>query len=353
MKLSTGNLYGKYSHPFGVIYNQENINIRKNTLKKLSFYKDERLKVLELGGTGQDAVAFAELGFDTTYIDLSKENIKKTKNFAKGKNLNLRCINENFLEHDFEEKFDIIRSRGVIHHIDQPEKVLIKINKLLKDSGYFHFNLYRSGTFYYWFVENLRIFSSKFNFKIFNEILLTIKLSQSEDNEIGNQTIKSVSKFYNIIIDDLYVPTLMPANYFEVRKFLVENNFKIIKENKIKKSLDHDLLYPDFPLKKEHIEFDCQKIIRNKKFSKSNLQLKTKSEVNLTKDDPIINTNNKMFEDLYRLMLKEKLFNNKDFIMRIIELYKICYLLSVNKGSRLTRHIKLGKEIVNIHNDFN
>ena len=35
---------------------------------------------------------------------------------------------------------------------------------------------------------------------LFNEILLTIKLSQSEDNEIGNQTIKSVSKFYNFII---------------------------------------------------------------------------------------------------------------------------------------------------------
>ena len=352
MKLSTSKLYGKFSHPFGTIYNQKNINIRKKTLKKLPFYNDERFKVLELGGTGQDAVAFAELGFDTTYIDLSKENIEKTKNFAKRKGLNLRCINEDFLEHDFEENFDIIRSRGVIHHIDQPEKVLIKINKLLRDSGYFHFNLYRSGTFYYWFVENLRFFSKKINFKKFYHILLTIKLSQSENNQIGNHTIKSVSKFYNIIIDDLYVPTLKPANYFQVKKFLVENNFKIIKENKIKKSLDHNLLYPDFPLKKEHIEFDCQKVIK-KIFSKSNLQLKTKSEVNLTKDDHIINTNNKMFENLYRFMLEEKLFNNKDFIKRIIELYKICYLLSVKKGSKLTRHSKLGEEISNIHNDFN
>ena len=156
MKFNTGKLYGKYAHPLGVIYNQKNLNIRKNTLKKLPFFKKGRLKVLELGGTGQDAVAWAQLGFDVTFIDLSKENISKTKNFILKKNLNLKCINKNFLKYNFKEKFDIIRSRGVIHHISQPEKVFIKINKLLKDEGYFHFNLYRSGTFYYWFVENLR-----------------------------------------------------------------------------------------------------------------------------------------------------------------------------------------------------
>ena len=144
MKLNTGSLYGKFSHPLGVIYNQKNINIRKKTLKKLPFFNlksRKKLKVLELGGTGQDAVAFSQLGFDTTFIDLSKENINKTKNFVKKKNLKLKCINKNFLKCNFKEKFDIIRSRGVIHHIDQPEKVLIKIYKLLKDGGYFHFNL--------------------------------------------------------------------------------------------------------------------------------------------------------------------------------------------------------------------
>ena len=74
---NTGTLYGKYSHPFGIIYNQSNIDIRKNTLKKLSFFQDlePNAKVLELGGTGQDAVAFAQMGFDTTYIDLSAENV--------------------------------------------------------------------------------------------------------------------------------------------------------------------------------------------------------------------------------------------------------------------------------------
>ena len=352
MKFNTGKLYGKYAHPLGVIYNQKNLNIRKNTLKKLPFFNKGGLKVLELGGTGQDAVAWAQLGFDVTYIDLSKENISKTKKFILKKNLNLKCINKDFLKYSFKEKFDIIRSRGVIHHISQPEKVFIKINKLLKDEGYFHFNLYRSGTFYYWFVENLRKFSRKINFKKFCDILLTIKLRVSEKNKIGNPTIKKKSDFRSIIIDDLYVPTLMPANYFEVRKFLTKNNFKIIKENKIQKRLDHNLLYPDFPLKKEHIVFDCKKLLKKKIF-KTNIFFKRQTEIDLAKKDPIININNKIFEKLYGLMIKKKLYGNEDFIRKIIELYKNCYLLSVKKGNRAIRHKKLNSEIVNIYNNFN
>ena len=297
--INSGKLYGKYSHPFGIIYNQKNINIRKNTLKRLPFFKKKGLKVLELGGTGQDAVAWAQLGFDVTYIDISKENIINTKNFTLNNNFNLKCINKDFLRHNFKEKFDIIRSRGVIHHIDQQEKVFIKINKLLKDDGYFHFNLYRSGTFFYWFVENLRKFSRKINFKKFYDNLLTIKLIKSEKSKIGNHTIQSVSKFYSIIIDDLYVPTILPANYFEIRKFLTKTNFKIIKENKIKKRLDHNIIYPDFPLKKEHIVFDCKKLFKNK-IPKINISIKKHNEINITKKDLIINSNNKMFETLYR-----------------------------------------------------
>ena len=351
-KIKTGTLYGKYCHPFGITYDQGNINIRKNTLKQLPFFKKERLKILELGGTGQDAVAWGQLGFDVTFIDLSKENVIKTKNFVKNKNLNLKFINKDFMKHNFKEKFDIIRSRGVIHHISQPEKVLIKVNKLLKDDGYFHFNIYRSGVFYYWFVENLRIFSRKINFKIFFDILLTIKLSAHENKEIGNPTIKEASPFYSIIIDELYVPKLEPANYFEVRKFLLNNNFKIIKENKIKKKLDHDLIYPDFPLKKEHIIFDCKKSSKNK-VSKTNISFSRATEINLTKKDPIINSNNNMFKKLYGLMIKKKLYKNEDFIIKIIKLFKICYLLSVKKGSKITRHKELNREIVNIYDNFN
>ena len=70
MKLTIGVLYGKFSHPYGPVFNQRNINIRKTTIQKLPFYKKDKLKVLELGGTGQDAIAFAQLGFDLSLIHI-------------------------------------------------------------------------------------------------------------------------------------------------------------------------------------------------------------------------------------------------------------------------------------------
>ena len=91
-KIKTGKLYGRYVHPWGIEYTEKNIKIRKRTLSDLPIFKKlknrdfKRIKVLEIGGTGQDAVAWSELGFDVTYIDLSKKNIIKTKKYARKKN---------------------------------------------------------------------------------------------------------------------------------------------------------------------------------------------------------------------------------------------------------------------------
>ena len=77
-KIKTGKLYGGYVHPWGIEYTKKNVKIRKRTLSDLPIFKKlrnkdfKRIKVLEIGGTGQDAVAWSELGFDVTYIDLSK-----------------------------------------------------------------------------------------------------------------------------------------------------------------------------------------------------------------------------------------------------------------------------------------
>ena len=339
----TGELYGKYSHPFGIIYNQPNIEIRKKTLRKLSFFKNiqKEAKILELGGTGQDAVAFAQMGFDTTYIDLSKENVDKTRNFIKNQNLKLHTINSDFLSFVFKEKFDVIRSRGVIHHTLEPEKVLIKVSDLLKDKGNFHFNLYRSGTFYYWFVENIREITKKIDFQVFMEVLLQIKIPRDEDLKIGNHTIKSKSKFYNIIIDDLYVPVLNPANYFDVISDLKNISLKIINTNVIKNILDHDILYPDFPLKKNHIEIDCIKTKDPKIESKPSYILDQKKETRISKGDEVINQNNILFRKLQLSNIEKNLFQKKEFIRKIILLYKECYLISVEESNKISRHKKI------------
>ena len=343
----TGSLYGKFSHPFGIIFNQSNIDIRKSTLKKLSFFPElePNAKVLELGGTGQDAVAFAQMGFDTTYIDLSAENIAKTKNFINGQNLNLNLINSNFLTYSFNQKFDLIRSRGVIHHILEPEKTLQKINNLLQVNGFFHFNLYRSGTFYYWFVSHIREIAKTINFEKFMDVLLRVKLTEDEEKNIGNQTIKSKSKFYNIIIDDLYVPILNPGNYFDVIKDLDNLSFEILKTNKIQKHLDHDILYPDFPQKKNQVEFDCKKVDHPKSINESFYVLDMEKERRITVDDQVINSNNLLFDKLLLTNKENELFKKEDFIKQVIILYKDCYLLAVKDIDKNERHRKLGMHL--------
>lgn len=353
--LKTGTLYGKYSHPYGIIFNRSNIEVRKKTLKKLPFFKkiSPNAKILELGGTGQDAVAFAELGFDTTFIDLSKENIKKTKNFKLKSKNKIKLINSDFLKYKFNKKFDVIRSRGVIHHISDPRKVFIKINKILKQDGYLHFNLYRSGVLYYWFVEKLREIAKTINFKTFLKILLNTKLKRNESKKIGNnKTIKAKSDFYNIIIDDLYVPFLNPANYFDICKDLKTLNFYIIKKNKIKDRVNHQLLYPDFPLKKEHIVFDVQKkgSYQKKKLFYTMDQYK---EGKITKKNPIININNKIFNNLFTLNKKLKLYKKNSFIKEFITLYKECYLLSVTSKSVSFKHKKIKNILIKIINKYN
>ena len=202
-KIKTGKLYGEYVHPWGIEYTEKNIKIRKRTLSGLPIFeklrnKDfKRIKVLEIGGTGQDAVAWCELGFDVTYIDLSKDNIIKTKKYARKKKLTLKTINKDFHKIRFKSgEFDIVRSRGVIHHMSSPEKVFKKIYHLLKNGGYFHFNLYRSGTFLYFFVESLRKISKLINFKKFYKELIKFKVTKIENLSIGNPTIKSKSKFF-------------------------------------------------------------------------------------------------------------------------------------------------------------
>jgi len=357
-KIKTGKLYGKYVHPWGIEYTESNIKIRKRTLSKLPIFNKlknknfKRIKVLEIGGTGQDAVAWCKLGFEVTYIDLSKDNIIKTKKYARKKKLTLKTINKDFHKIKFKsEEFDIVRSRGVIQHMSRPAKVFKKIYHLLKNGGYFHFNLYRSGTFLYFFVESLRKISKLINFKKFYKELNKFKVTKKENLSIGNPTIKSKSKFYDIILDDLFVPILNPANYYEIKKDLKNFGFKIFKENKIKKLLDHDLLYPDYPLKKEHIVFDVIKKKVTKKNFKS-LYKVSNVESKIVKNIKNYNLSNKIVKKLLKIVISKKIYNNKLFLFHFINLYKSCYLLSVSNLTGLQKHIAFRKNVESIIKRF-
>lgn len=107
-------------------------------------------KVLEIGcGAGYDAYMFCKYGAEYTGIDIVPENIDRTK-----KHLDLYRLKGSILELDaeqlnFNEKFDLIYSFGVLHHIPNVDPVISKIEKSLKPEGTVFVALYNKYSVFY------------------------------------------------------------------------------------------------------------------------------------------------------------------------------------------------------------
>ncbi|MBT4540750.1 methyltransferase domain-containing protein [Candidatus Woesearchaeota archaeon] len=108
----------------------------------INIAKQKGGKVLELGcGYGYLTLELARNGLDVTGIDLSSKSIEVAKRFAEENpfkenfgSLNYEC--NNILEMEFgENKFDTIVFFGTLHHLPDIDKILLKVNKALKDGG--------------------------------------------------------------------------------------------------------------------------------------------------------------------------------------------------------------------------
>ena len=112
-------------------------------------YKDK--KVLEIGsGAGYDAYYFCKYGAEYTGIDLVPEN-----RLLAQEHLNFYGYTPTILEMDAEkmqlpEKFDLIYSFGVLHHIPHIELALAKSFDHLKDDGKVLFIVYNKHSIAYW-----------------------------------------------------------------------------------------------------------------------------------------------------------------------------------------------------------
>jgi len=93
------------------------------------FEKWKGRKVLEIGtGIGTDTINFLRAGADLTSIDLSEESIKLAKKRAEVFGFDPeRIMVANAEEFNFNTKFDLIYSFGVIHHTPNPRAVIERI----------------------------------------------------------------------------------------------------------------------------------------------------------------------------------------------------------------------------------
>ena len=93
------------------------------------FEKWKGRSVLEIGaGIGTDTINFMRAGADVTAIDISDESVKLAKKRAEMFGFDSKRISvANAEEFNFDRKFDLVYSFGVIHHTPNPRAVIERI----------------------------------------------------------------------------------------------------------------------------------------------------------------------------------------------------------------------------------
>ena len=98
---------------------------------------DKTKNVLEIGiGTGRLAVKVLPWCKKLTGIDISPKTINRAKENLK-EHININLICDDFITHDFEERFDIIYSSLTFMHFEDKRSVIVKIDTLLNKGGVF------------------------------------------------------------------------------------------------------------------------------------------------------------------------------------------------------------------------
>jgi Methyltransferase domain len=248
-----GELYGRFSHPRNRVLTQAGIGMVAEThhgqMSAIGVYASRlpKMRVLECGGTGRDALAWIKLGAEhVTHVDLSNENIERLCGFVKAEGIdNLTAVRADLLMVDLpQQAFDIVRSRGVLHHLGDPGLGLARYAAWTKVGGLLHFNAYRSGTFYYYGIQQLRRIVGRADVRPVVDALDRLKIASDRAG---------------ILLDDLFVPHQHTASVWRLTHDLNALELEVVWPRRTWTEIDHDLRYPDLPEKDEHVQFWLKK----------------------------------------------------------------------------------------------
>ena len=104
----------------------------------LKIFKD--CELIDFGaGTGDNTLFLAELGAKCTLVDMNPEAIKKTKDLFKfylKKKINKhRFLVSSIFKFNLKKKFDVVQTRGVLAHTENPKLAFKKCASYLKKGG--------------------------------------------------------------------------------------------------------------------------------------------------------------------------------------------------------------------------
>ena len=142
-------MYKKYPYPFPSS-KIKNVNELLNLFKLFSLENNfdfNNKNILDAGsGTGHRIINVAKYYDKSNFlgIDFSENSIKFAKKIAKKNKIsNIEFTKANLLQKiNFQKKFDVVLSMGVLHHLSDPKKGLKNILSMLEKNGVLFLYLY-------------------------------------------------------------------------------------------------------------------------------------------------------------------------------------------------------------------
>jgi SAM-dependent methyltransferase len=122
---------------------------KMSTIEKSAIWIDDNIrnksKILDLGcGPGLYAVELAKKGHSVVGVDLSAHSINYAKKQNRQNNYNIKYINKNYLDLDYENEFDVVlliyKDFSALGEIER-DKLLNIVYKALKNEGQFIFDV--------------------------------------------------------------------------------------------------------------------------------------------------------------------------------------------------------------------
>jgi len=196
-------------------------------------FSKNKISILVAGCGTEQAAIIAKLSpqHDVIGVDLSSNSLKNQKRLIdKHKINNLKLICSDFRELKFEQKFDLIISTGVIHHLEDPGSALKYFYENIKDDGAISLMVYGNKSTFatnelrkLFFQLNLRQNKESIEYvrKIFN------KINPAHPGVIHTKN-SSELKYDSGIVDHILHQS---EHFYSIREFntLLNNNKLIIK----------------------------------------------------------------------------------------------------------------------------